>query len=106
MNENEKVNSNTYPNVSFVRALVEDSEGNQQIVVAMSTNVRFKEDLSRGTMITASIFYDVDLSIEESYPVEMALSDEFHRTIRKVYEEGIEALDPETPTFDIDDPDL
>jgi hypothetical protein len=106
MKENENMIFNMYPNISFVRALVNDDNGEQRIAVAMSTHVRLKDDMNKGTMITMGIFYDTELTPEEYYPIEMTLSDEFHKNVKKVYEEGISALKPDTPIFDVDDPEL
>jgi hypothetical protein len=97
---------NIYPNITFMRIVVEDQEGNQQMCVVMSSAVRLRDDLSRGTIVSMSVFHDVDADVEDTLPIEMSLSEEFHKNVRKVYEGGIESLNPDTPTFDVDDPEL
>jgi hypothetical protein len=97
---------NVYPNITFMRFIVEDQDGNQQMCVMISSAVRLRDDLNKGTIVSMSVSHDVDADIEDTLPIEMILSEEFHKNVKKVYEGGIEALNPDTPTFNVDDPEL
>jgi hypothetical protein len=100
---------NVYPNIDFTRSVIEDEDGTQKMFIALSTVVRFKNELQKGTIVTLGITYDIDADIEDSYTNEMILSTEFHKMVVEVYENGFEAIkkyvdDPQE--FDVDDPRL
>ena len=94
---------NVYPNLTFVRVVVEDQHGNQQMCVVMSSIIRLKDDISRGTIVSVSVVHDVEDSVEDTMAIEMELSKEFHRRAVNIFN-GVEEND--APTFDVDDPNL
>ena len=98
-----------YPAMDISRIILEDEDGSQKMVLSFHSIVRFKNDLTKGTMLTLGTSYDLPIDIEESYPIELQLSTEFHRLAIRVNEEGVDVLKELNimpDEFDVDDPGL
>jgi hypothetical protein len=102
--------NNIYPNIDFTRSIIEDEDTSQKMFITLSTIIRFKSDLHKGTIVTLGITYDIDSSIEDTYSNEMLLSVKFHELVTDVYENGIDAIKAfgvdDDKEFDVDDPRL
>jgi hypothetical protein len=102
--------NNIYPNIDFTRSIIEEEDSSQVMFITLSTIIRFKSDLHKGTLVTLGITYDIDSSIEDTYSNEILLSIKFHELVMNVYENGMDAIKAfgidNAKEFDVDDPRL